>query len=191
MNMNANQKPDKRTRLVDAADQLFHEQGVNITTLANIAALANVPLGNVYYYFRSKESIVLTVIEQRRKTIHQLFATWENTCSTAKERLKAFIAESIAFNPKTMAYGDMLGGLCQELGKQGGEIALASAALMKEVLHWCENQFKAMGKTEQSETLALHLLSSVQGINLLTLTFKDPAWVEKKNNSVNHWLEQV
>ena len=31
---------DKRERLIDAADQLFHQQGVSTTTLANIATLA-------------------------------------------------------------------------------------------------------------------------------------------------------
>lgn len=40
-----NKRTDKRARLVEAADKLFFEQGVNITTLANIAALADVPLG--------------------------------------------------------------------------------------------------------------------------------------------------
>ena len=64
---------DKRGRLVTAADKLFHEQGVSTTTLANIAQLADVPLGNVYYYFKSKESIVLAVIDYRRKLIQQQF----------------------------------------------------------------------------------------------------------------------
>ena len=52
----------KRERLVAAARQLFHEQGVEKTTLAEIAAAAEVPVGNVFYYFKTKDAIVASVI---------------------------------------------------------------------------------------------------------------------------------
>src|SRR5947207_10401203 len=118
-------KAHVRARLIEAADKLFHEQGVNVTTLANIASLADVPLGNVYYYFKSKESIVLAVIEQRRKSIHQQFASWD-ALETSKGRLQSFIEHSVTLSPQTASYGDALGSLCQELSKQGGEIAIAA-----------------------------------------------------------------
>ena len=44
---------DKRVRLVDAAKALIHKQGFNLSTLADIAQEADVPLGNVYYYFKN------------------------------------------------------------------------------------------------------------------------------------------
>jgi TetR/AcrR family transcriptional regulator, transcriptional repressor for nem operon len=53
---------DKRERLVTAARRLFHEQGVEKTTLADIAAEAGVPVGNVFYYFKTKDAIVAAVI---------------------------------------------------------------------------------------------------------------------------------
>ena len=43
----------KRARLVAAACQVLHEQGVERTTLADIALAAGVPVGNVYYYFKT------------------------------------------------------------------------------------------------------------------------------------------
>jgi TetR/AcrR family transcriptional repressor of nem operon len=43
----------KRERLVAAATKMLHEQGVEKTTLADTAAAADVPLGNVYYYFKT------------------------------------------------------------------------------------------------------------------------------------------
>jgi TetR/AcrR family transcriptional regulator, transcriptional repressor for nem operon len=42
-----------RERLVRAARELFHEQGVEKTTIADIAQRAEMLLGNVYY-FRTK-----------------------------------------------------------------------------------------------------------------------------------------
>jgi len=40
-------RTDKRVRLIEAAKVLIHQQGFNLTTLADIAQEADVPLGNV------------------------------------------------------------------------------------------------------------------------------------------------
>ncbi len=53
---------DKRAELVAAATGLLHEQGFHRTTLADVAERASVPLGNVYYYFRTKEALAEAVI---------------------------------------------------------------------------------------------------------------------------------
>jgi TetR/AcrR family transcriptional regulator, transcriptional repressor for nem operon len=64
-------KTDKRVRLVDAAKALIHRQGFNLTTLADIAQEADVPLGNVYYYFKTKEAIGEAVITNRGRELHE------------------------------------------------------------------------------------------------------------------------
>lgn len=184
-----NKRTDKRARLIEAADKLFYEQGVNVTTLANIASLADVPLGNVYYYFKSKESIVLAVIARRREMIQSQFAEWN--LLNNKVRLKSFIDFNANLSPQTATFGDWLGSLCQELCKQSGEISTAASDLLKDVLRWCENQFKELGKGEKSHSLALSLLSGLQGTSLLTLTFKDPSVSEQQSQYLSHWLETV
>ncbi len=45
-------RPPKRQRLIDGARELIHEQGVQRTTLAQIAERADVPRGNVYYDYK-------------------------------------------------------------------------------------------------------------------------------------------
>lgn len=181
---------DKRSRLVEAADQLFHEQGVSNTTLANIAQLADVPLGNVYYYFKSKESIVLAVIEYRRRLIQKDFEEL-NTIPNTLERLISLIKKAVSRKEHTATYGDNLGSLCQELGRQGGNIAEASANLMREMLAWCESQFNALGKGEASKKLAYNLVSRLQGLSLLTLTFRDPEFMNEQSTHLINWLEET
>ena len=56
---------------------LIHKQGFNLTTLADIAQEANVPLGNVYYYFKTKESIAEAVIANRGRELHEALQIWE------------------------------------------------------------------------------------------------------------------
>ncbi len=184
-----NRRTDKRVRLVEAADKLFYEQGVGGTTLANIAALAEVPLGNVYYYFKSKESIILAVIEGRRRIIQTQFDSWNDL--SQKERLKCLIAHNATQSDQTASFGDWLGSLCQELCKQNGEIPTAASALLKDVLNWCETQFVEMGKGEKSHSLSLSLLSGLQGISLLTLTLKDPIVIEQQSHYLINWLDTL
>ncbi len=186
-------KSDKRTRLVEAADKLFYEQGVSITTLANIATLAEVPLGNVYYYFKSKDSIVLAVIEQRQRLLKDQFEQW--SALSARDRLKALVEQYLANSEEALAFGNWYGSLCQELCKNSAQgsaastIASAASELFQSLLAWSQSQFAAMGKHEQeAKALALTLLSRLQGISLLTLVFKDAEILKTQHGALIGWL---
>jgi AcrR family transcriptional regulator len=50
-------QPDKRTRLIETAMKLAYRNGFRETSLADIAQAAHVPVGNVYYYFKTKEEL--------------------------------------------------------------------------------------------------------------------------------------
>lgn len=184
-------KNDKRIRLIEAADTLFHRQGVNTTTLANIASLADVPLGNVYYYFKSKESIIMAVIEYRQRMINNLFDEW-NKITDPKERLKSFINYGSTRVEEVVNYGDSLSSLCQELGKQSGIIASQASNLLHSLLTWSQKQFKAIGQTEdESSHSAANLLSSLQGVSLLALTFKDSTYISRQVGYLCRWVDRL
>jgi AcrR family transcriptional regulator len=42
----------------------MYRQGASATTLADVAQAADVPLGNVYYYFKTKDDLILVVDRQ-------------------------------------------------------------------------------------------------------------------------------
>jgi AcrR family transcriptional regulator len=48
---------DKRARLVESVVKLVYEQGFEETSLADIAKDPDVPLGNVYYNFKTKDEL--------------------------------------------------------------------------------------------------------------------------------------
>ncbi len=50
---------ETRERILDAALKLFRERGFDETTMRDIAAAAGVATGAAYYYFRSKEELVM------------------------------------------------------------------------------------------------------------------------------------
>ncbi len=181
-------KTDKRIRLIEAAKVLIHQQGFNLTTLADIAQEADVPLGNVYYYFKTKEAIGIAVIEKRAAEWAELLASWTDSPDPLA-RLTAFVQYGTQDLETTARFGCPIGGLCQELGKQGGALADLAAKLLFDILNWSEDQFKALGFNEKSSDLALNLVSSMQGMYLLTHTFKDPKVAARQCEALQSWLE--
>ena len=58
-------KSEKRARLIRTAAKLAYRHGFRETSLADIAEAAKVPVGNVYYYFKTKDEIGEAIVEQR------------------------------------------------------------------------------------------------------------------------------
>jgi AcrR family transcriptional regulator len=183
-------KTDKRVRLIEAAKVLIHQQGFNLTTLADIAQEADVPLGNVYYYFKTKEAIGEAVIEKRAAEYTEMLVRLDEN-SDPYARLRAFIELGVEELELVARYGCPVGGLCQELGKQGGPLADQAAKLLHDVLNWAEKQFKSLGLNERAEEFALNLVSSMQGMHLLTHTFKEPKLAHRQTKTLLSWLDSI
>src|SRR5690349_12400250 len=78
----------KRQRLVVAAGDLQHRYGMSSTTLAQVAEAADVPVGNVYYYFKTKDDLVRAVIDSRCDEVRAMLDTLK-TRRSPSARLKA------------------------------------------------------------------------------------------------------
>src|SRR5215469_1814973 len=138
-------RPGKRERLVAAAAQLLHQQGIERTTLADIASAADVPVGNVYYYFKTKDDVVAAVIEAHAQQIKTTLASIDAHHRSPKSRLKAFVREFTAQSEIVAQYGCPLGGLCSELGKRVKQSSFTEAELMRLPIAWAEQQFRSLG----------------------------------------------
>lgn len=56
---------DTRELLLDAATALFADRGIAATTMAEIAASVGVTPAMIHYYFKTRESLLDTIIEER------------------------------------------------------------------------------------------------------------------------------
>src|SRR5919201_6482916 len=127
---NVEWRPGKQERLVAAATQLIHQQGIERTTLADIAALADVPAGNVYYYFKTKDDVIAAVIEDHAQQTKTTLALIDARHRSPQSRLKALVRAFAAQSETVALYGCPLGTLCSELDKRVGDHGLAAAQLM-------------------------------------------------------------
>lgn len=55
---------ERKNEILDAAEELFHQQGFDATTISNIIEKVGVARGTVYYYFKSKEDVMDALIER-------------------------------------------------------------------------------------------------------------------------------
>lgn len=81
-----------RSRILNTALDLFRRQGFDQTTMREIAAEAGVSLGNAYYYFDSKEALVMAFYE---RASGEMWPRIEQALATAKdleERLAAVLS---------------------------------------------------------------------------------------------------
>jgi AcrR family transcriptional regulator len=65
----ARKKEEKRRNLLDAAYDLFMNQGISSTTIAEICAKAGIAKGTFYLYFRDKEDILSALTKRMSYTI--------------------------------------------------------------------------------------------------------------------------
>lgn len=78
-----------RTMILDAAAEVFQQQGFNRSTIDDIAAGIGATKGRVYYYFRSKFDIYLAVYEHGMQLVRQAVEPLATGRGTGRDRLVA------------------------------------------------------------------------------------------------------
>lgn len=78
---------ETRARILDAAMDLFRRRGFEETTMREIATEAGVATGAAYYYFDSKDAIVLAFYDQAQKEMQPLLEEALAGSKDLKERL--------------------------------------------------------------------------------------------------------
>jgi len=186
----AAQVTDKRSRIVDTAARLVQEQGFSRTSLADIARESGVPLGNLYYYFKTKDAIGEALIE-KMSAAHDATRTMWDVELEPKERIEAFIQATIDNRENRARRGCSFGTLCTELHKEPGPLAERAAKLFEGILKWLEAQFRLLGKGAESRDLAFHLVSLLQGASLLTNAFHDTRKIMRECNRLKEWVRSL
>jgi len=183
-------RPGKRERLIAAAMQLVHQQGIERTTLADIAQAADVPPGNVYYYFKTKDEVIAAVIEAHVQQIKTTLAFIDTRHRSPRSRLKAFVREFTAQSEIVAQHGCPLGSLCSELDKRANGSGLPVAALMRLPIEWAEDQFRSLGRPDARD-LAFDLLAAYEGSALLANTMRDPGVLSGAARRLDRWIDAL
>jgi AcrR family transcriptional regulator len=153
---------EKRDVLIATAAGLFWRQGYTVTSLADIATNSGIPLGNIYYYFKSKAELArgvadifvaetedmlaeITEADQNPRTRlqllieklgHSLKSRVEHGCPIALG-IRDFRHESPeAANRAAEAFSLLIGFIGRELGRSGIRPSTALGIARNALTEW-------------------------------------------------------
>ena len=180
-----------KRRIVQAANQLFYRKGFSQTSFSDVVAEADVPRGNIYYYFKSKEEILKAVIRYRLNTISGMLSEWDKTISEPQKRLERFVRIMYDSTPALLSSGCPMGTLAMEFAKDEQELKEQAKMLFDVFQRWLANQFSDMGYASEAHDLSLQLLARGQGLIVVAQVYQDPGFLERGTQELNHWIDEL
>jgi TetR/AcrR family transcriptional regulator, transcriptional repressor for nem operon len=178
-----------REQIVEAADRLFYRQGYEHTSFADIAEAVQISRGNFYYHFKTKDDILDAVIARRLATTREMLDRWEAEGAHPAERIRSFIRILITNRTKIMLYGCPVGTLCAELAKLEHAAQGAASEVFILFRDWLRRQFELLGRGDDADALAMHVLARSQGVATLANAFHDEAFIRHEVDEMCAWLD--
>jgi TetR/AcrR family transcriptional repressor of nem operon len=181
---------DKRRRLTAAAAKVLYEQGVERTTLADIATAAGVPVGNVYYYFKTKDELVEAALGEQTAQLAALTDRLDQLADP-RDRLKGLVDAWLDQTDMAVRYGCPTGTLASELDKRAdGGLDARVGDVIRQLLRWAQDQFAELGLPDPSD-LAITLVAGYQGMALLTNALRDPGIMLSEGARLKRWIDTL
>ena len=179
----------KKARLIKAAKSLIHQQGFGVTTLADISDVSGVPLGNIYYYFKTKEDLGAAVIEERRDSFTDLFAKLEHE-KDPRTRLIDYIDAMNGHRQETAKHGCPVGSLCQELAKTHPSLAEKIDAVIQLQLEWASRQFELMGESK-AQDYGMQMITTLHGASIVSNALKNETIMSQQAQRLQEWIRAM
>ena len=181
---------ETRERLITGARDMIHANGVAATALADIADASGVPVGNIYYHFKTKGDLVDAVVGRYSSEISNSFESLAQLDGPV-ERLHALVDSWAELAPTVSVHGCPHGSLCQELNKTSdADAPNAASTLLTQPLDWIRRQFLELRRDDAAQ-LAVALLGSLQGVSLLANTLSDPDLMYDEALRLKKWIAAI
>ncbi|MEV0612908.1 TetR/AcrR family transcriptional regulator [Nonomuraea sp. NPDC050404] len=116
---------DARTRILDAAEELFAGGGYEATPTAVIAKLARVPKGLIFHYFPRKIDVLVALVDERTQVEegHEIDAVPGDPAGTLSRLARVLpLRASPAMRRILFREADTHGSVKERLGRLNGEL---------------------------------------------------------------------
>jgi AcrR family transcriptional regulator len=163
MSTSTARRPSARERLLDAADELFYEEGIHIVGIDRVIEKAGVAKASLYSTFGSKDELVRAYLNRKYEQRRTRITEWLTRYSTPRGRL--------------LGVFDALGDSIAQPGYHGCAFANASAEsspgsvaeqVTQEYRAWTRNLFTELARdagAADPATLAAQLHLLYDGVN--------------------------
>lgn len=183
--------PDKKERLIQAAKLLFYRRGFAGTSLADVADTAEIPAGNVYYYFKTKEQLAEAVVT----SYHQNILGWNQAAAagaTPQDRLKLWLDGYYQMSVDGDDWNCPFGRLLIDLRQQSKRLGEQAATLYQSMLEWTEGEFAHMGQSQDTARAnAQTLVGRAQGLGVIAVVLQDRQELRSHFVDIEHWIDAL
>lgn len=183
--------PNKRDRLIDSAATLFHYNGLTATSLADIAKHADIPIGNVYYYFKAKEELALAAVSRRKEQFSAAYAMLEENIADPRLRLIEAVAYFDKVRDEYTRYGCPIGKIIEDADVEKDVVVQTAAQVLKDFVDWAERQFRQLGHGSDARKYATSLMAGVQGASVMAKAFRDPQVISDEVSRLTCFIETL
>jgi TetR/AcrR family transcriptional regulator, transcriptional repressor for nem operon len=182
---------NKRDRLIESAAILFHHNGTTATSLADIAKHADIPIGNVYYYFKTKEELALAAINKRKDQFTAAYQILDENIADPRQRIIEAVKYFDKVNEEYTAYGCPIGKIIEDADTQKDAVAQTAAQVLKDFVAWTEQQFRHLGHGDDAHIYATTLMAGIQGATIMAKAFRDPKVISREMARLVLWVESL
>lgn len=117
----------RREALAQAAAELFWQHGYAGTSLAEVAKAAGVPLGNVYYYHKTKADLAFAVADLFVGQTEALIDDVTAQTGDPRARLKALVMRLRGSQASRLAHGCPIAAACRDFRAEAPDAARRAA----------------------------------------------------------------
>ena len=108
---------ETRSQILEAAEKAFFERGVARTTLADIATLAGVTRGAIYWHFSNKADLVQAMLDTLHEPLEEMAKASESEDELdplgCMRKLLVHLFHQVALDPKTRRINEILFHKCE------------------------------------------------------------------------------
>ncbi len=98
------EKEQRRNDILDAAEQVFFEKGLSLSTMDDVAEAAELSKGTLYLYFNSKQELYLGIHQRGFAKMHEMFTTAAGMHKQGVDKIRAIGNAYYEFSKKYPDY---------------------------------------------------------------------------------------
>ncbi len=182
----------KRERLMISAAELFHRQGFANTSLKDIAEHSGVPVGNIYYYFKTKDELgIATALEQQERMLFILKEIDEKLIPP-QDKIKESVAFYEAVSSTFVRFGCPIASMIYELNPKQHEVGKEYAVVYDMYVAWLQKQFELMTfDAGTAKKHAMQVLINIQGAGLMAKSWGNAAILGQQIETILCWIDDL
>ena len=98
------ERQQRRDTILDAAEKLFFDKGMENTTMDEVAKEAEFSKGTIYLYFKNKEELYLGITHRGLEILKEIFIQYAEKAVTGIEKVEAIGYAYLEFSQKYRDY---------------------------------------------------------------------------------------